>query len=190
MNRLELAGEHLSKSSRYKKIIADHEAIEDFFVDIFLDAHSKAPKRIILDLDATDDPFHGKQEGRFFHGYYGGYCYLPLYIFCGDFLLCAKLRPANIDASAGSIEELERIVKRIRQSWPRVEITIRADSGFAREGIMAWCERNRVEYVLGLARNERLSAAIEPGDGQGSRALPSARQGGPCIQELPVPNAR
>ena len=161
LNRLELAGEGLSKTARYKKIIADHEAIESFFVDTFLDAHTKAPKRIILDLDATDDPVHGNQEGRFFHGYYGGYCYLPLYIFCGDFLLCAKLRPANIDGSAGSVGELKRIVERIRQSWPKVEITIRADSGFAREDIMAWCERNRVDFVLGLKRNQRLTAAIE-----------------------------
>jgi hypothetical protein len=113
-------------------------------------------------LDATDDPVHGNQEGRFFHGYYGHYCYLPLYIFCGDFLLCARLRPSNIDASAGSREELERIVVQIRQAWPEVKITIRGDSGFCREELMSWCETHRVDYVLGLAKNERLKAEIAP----------------------------
>lgn len=161
LNRLELTGEHLSENARYKKIIADHDAIENFFVDAFLDAHKKARKRLILDLDATDDPVHGSQEGRFFHGYYGHYCYLPLYIFCGDFLLCAKLRQANIDGAAGSLGEIKRIVALIRQRWPKVEITIRGDSGFARDDIMSWCERNRVQYVLGVAKNNRLTAAIE-----------------------------
>ena len=161
LNRLELTAESLSETARYKKIVADHDAIENFFVDSFLDAHAKAPKKLTLDLDATDDPLHGKQEGRFFHGYYGGYCYLPLYIFCGDFLLCAKLRVASTDAAAGSVGELKRIVSRIRRRWPKVEITIRGDSGFARDDIMSWCERNRVQYALGLAKNSRLTAAIE-----------------------------
>jgi hypothetical protein len=114
------------------------------------------PKEIVLDLDATDDPIHGRQEGRFFHGYYDCYCYLPLYIFCGDHLLAAKLRRANIDASAGAVEEVARIVGQIRERWPRVRVLLRADSGFAREGLMAWCEANRVDYVFGLARNSRL----------------------------------
>jgi hypothetical protein len=125
-------------------------------VDIFLDSHAQAPKQIWLDLDATDDPLHGNQQGRFFHGYYRHYCYLPLYIFCDEHLLCARLRESNIDAAAGSVEELERIVGQIRERWPQTEILIRADSGFCREEIMAWCEANEVGYVLGLAKNERL----------------------------------
>jgi hypothetical protein len=130
-------------------------------VDLFLDAHrSAAPKQIVLDLDATDDPLHGHQEGRFFHGYYDAYCYLPLYVFCGRHLLAAKLRPANIDASAGAVEEVARLVARIRRRWPRVRILLRADSGFAREALMAWCEANRVDYVFGLARNDRLLGEI------------------------------
>ena len=124
-------------------------------------AHRRPAKQIIIDLDATDDPLHGEQEDRFFHGYYDCYCYLPLYIFCGRHLLAAKLRPANIDGAAGAIEELARIVEQIRDDWPDVRILVRADSGFAREALMAWCEANRVDYVFGLARNKRLSGAIE-----------------------------
>jgi hypothetical protein len=147
-------------TGRYHKIVHDGEAIRRLFVDHFLDAHEGPPPRIILDLDATDDPLHGQQEGRFFHGYYGHYCYLPLYIFCGEFLLWAELRRSDIDASAGSVEALQEIVGRIQARWPQVEIWIRADSGFAREAIMAFCEENGVEYVLGLARNRRLVRAI------------------------------
>lgn len=137
-------------------------AIENFFVDLFLDAHGAPPPEIILDLDATDDPLHGEQEGRFFHGYYGCYCYLPLYIFCGDHVLCALLRPSNIDAAAGALEQLERIVARMRARWPEVKIILRADSGFAREELMAWCEAQPtpVDYLFGLARNTRLQAAV------------------------------
>src|SRR5205814_805875 len=133
LNRLELTQETASRKERYKKIVLDHGAVDRLLVDIFLEAHPEEPKEIILDLDATDDPLHGNQEGRFFHGYYGNYCYLPLYIFCGDFLLCARLRQANQDQSAGSVEELTRIVRQIREQWPDVQIIIRADSGFARE---------------------------------------------------------
>ena len=125
-----------------------------------MQAHREEPKEIILDLDATDDPLHGEQEGRFFHGYYGHYCYLPLYIFCGEFLLCARLRSSNIDASAGSVAELQRIVEQIRSAWPLARIVVRGDSGFCREELMVWCEANRVEYLLGLAKNERLKAEI------------------------------
>jgi hypothetical protein len=154
LNRLELSQ---PKPSRYHKISHDGAAIETLFVDLFLEAHGgKAPKQIILDLDATDDPVHGHQEGRFFHGYYDGYCYLPLYIFCGRHLLAAKLRRANIDAAAGAVEEVERIVGQIRKVWPRTRILLRADSGFCREPLMDWCEANRVDYVFGLARNRRL----------------------------------
>jgi Transposase DDE domain group 1 len=129
-------------------------------VEVFLAAYREEPEEIILDLDATDDPLHGKQEGRFFHGYYGHYCYLPLYIFCGEFLLCARLRSSNIDASAGSVEELQRIVAQIRSVWSRVRIVVRGDSGFCREELMAWCEAEGVDYLLGLAKNERLKAEI------------------------------
>jgi hypothetical protein len=161
LNRLEHAPA-TAELTRYHKINHDPAAIERLFVALFLDAHPRAPKQIILDLDATDDPIHGHQEGRFFHGYYDTYCYLPLYIFCGRHLLAAKLRRANIDASAGAQEEIERIVKQIRQRWPRVRILLRADSGFAREELMAWCERHRVDFVFGLAKNARLVAEIAP----------------------------
>jgi hypothetical protein len=146
--------------TRYHKIGHDAAAIESLFVALFLDAHRSPPKQIVLDLDATDDPLHGHQEGRFFHGYYDCWCYLPLYVFCGRHLLAAKLRRSNIDASAGAVEEIERIIAQIRQRWPRVRILLRADSGFARNALMSWCERNRVDYVFGLARNARLEAEI------------------------------
>jgi Transposase DDE domain group 1 len=164
LNRLEhapIAATAAAGSTRYHKISHDPVAIERVFVDLFLDAHPKPPKQIILDLDATDDPIHGHQEGRFFHGYYDEYCYLPLYIFCGRHLLAAKLRRSNIDASAGAIEEIARIVAQIRRRWPRTRILLRGDSGFAREALMAWCEANRVDFLFGLARNERLEAAIK-----------------------------
>jgi len=153
LNRLELSRDTPTK---YHKVSHDPTAIERLFVDLFLEAHAKAPKQITLDLDATDDPLHGDQEGRFFHGYYDGYCYLPLYVFCGRHLLAAKLRPSNIDASAGAENEIARIVAQIRARWPKVRILLRADSGFARERLMAWCETNRVDFVFGLARNARL----------------------------------
>ena len=158
LNRLELSRD---RATRYHKIGHDPAAIEGLFVTLFLDAHKTPPKEIVLDLDATDDPLHGHQEGRFFHGYYDCYCFLPLYIFCGDHLLAAKLRPANIDASAGSVEEVARIVAQIRARWPQTRIILRADSGFAREALMAWCEDNGVDFILGLARNARLTGTIK-----------------------------
>jgi len=161
LNRLELTPATASAKARYKKIVADHAAVDRLFVEVFLAAHPQAPSQIILDLDATDDPLHGNQEGRFFHGYYGHHCYLPLYIFCGEFLLGGRLRPSNIDASAGSLEELQRIVKQIRAVWPEVRILVRGDSGFCREELMAWCAAESVDYVLGLAKNERLKAQIK-----------------------------
>ena len=160
LNRLELTGETASRRERYKKIVLDHGAVDRLLVQVFLEAHREEPEEIILDLDATDDPLHGKQEGRFFHGYYGHYCYLPLYIFCGEFLLGARLRPSNIDASAGSVEELQRIVAQIRSVWSGVRIVVRGDSGFCREELMAWCDAEGVDYLLGLAKNERLKAEI------------------------------
>ncbi len=159
LNRLEHAP--AATLDRYHKIGHDPRAVEELFVALFLEAHAKPPERIILDLDATDDPLHGHQEGRFFHGSYDGYCYLPLYVFCGRHLLAAKLRRANIDAAAGAGEEIERIIAQIRACWPRVAILLRADSGFARDELMAWCEANGVDYVFGLARNPRLLAEIE-----------------------------
>ena len=147
------------RASRYRKISVDEAAMEQVFFDLYVAAHGEPPERIILDLDATDDPLHGSQEGRFFHGYYRSYCYLPLYVFDGRHLLVAKLR-ANIDASAGAKEELARIVAHLRKAWPNVEIWVRADSGFARDELMTWCEENRVEYVFGLARNKRLEPMI------------------------------
>jgi len=158
LNRLELSR---PEPTRYHKVSHDAVMIETLFVDLFLEAHRHAPEQVILDLDATDDPLHGDQEGRFFHGYYDCYCYLPLYIFCGRHLLVAKLRRSNIDGSAGAIEEVARTVARLRRRWPRVRILLRGDSGFARETLMAWCEANRVDFLFGMARNERLEAAIK-----------------------------
>lgn len=157
LNRLELSR---SEPTRYHKISHDPAAIEGLFVDVFLDAHDKAPRRITLDLDATDDPLHGDQEGRFFHGYYKCYCYLPLYVFCGRHLLAAKLRRANIDAAAGAVEEIERIVAQIRARWPQTRILLRADSGFTRDELMAWCEAHDVDYLFGLSKNVRLQKEI------------------------------
>lgn len=159
LNRLELfAAEGIT---RYQKIRPQASAIERLLVDVFLEAHTLAPAEIVLDLDATDDPLHGEQEGRFFHGYYDGYCYLPLYIFCGRHLLCAKLRTSNIDGAAGAQQEVERIVTQIRQAWPDTRIILRGDSGFCREALMHWCEENRVHYVFGLAKNARLIREID-----------------------------
>ena len=160
LNRLE----HTPKrdAEKYHKIDYDAASLEALFVDIFLDAHARPPKEIVLDLDPTDDPIHGEQEGRFFHGYYDCYCYLPLYIFCGRFLLCAKLRPSNIDGAAGALDEVVRIVARIRARWPKVRIVLRGDSGFCREDLMAWCEKGGVGYVFGLAPNARLKAVLAP----------------------------
>lgn len=157
LNRLELSR---ADATRYHRISHDPAAIEALFVDLFLDAHRKPPAQITLDLDATDDPLHGHQEGRFFHGYYDCFCYLPLYVFCGRHLLAAKLRRSNIDAAAGAVEEIARIVRQIRRRWPRVRILLRGDSGFCRDTLMSWCEANRVDYVFGLARNARLVAEI------------------------------
>jgi hypothetical protein len=159
LNRLEHAP--AGTPTRYHRIGHDGTAIERLFVDLFLDSHAAPPREIILDLDATDDPLHGRQEGRFFHGYYDCYCYLPLYIFCGDHLLAAKLRQSNIDGAAGAKEEVARIVAQIRAKWPKVRICLRADSGFCREDLMAWCEANTVDFLFGLARNARLVAEIQ-----------------------------
>jgi hypothetical protein len=160
LNRLELAPAGIESKHRYHKIVCQPELVDQFFVETFLNAHQEPPKRIILDFDATDDPIHGGQEGRFFHGYYGCYCYLPLYVFCDDHLLCARLRPSDIDASAGALEELIRIVEQIRRRWSEVQIIVRGDSGFTRDDMMTWCEDHAVDYIFGLARNPRLVRSI------------------------------
>jgi len=160
LNRLELTPVGAGKESRYKKVACRTRDVERLLVTLFLQAHERPPERIVLDLDATDDPIHGHQLGRFFHAYYKNYCYLPLYIFCGDHLLLARLRPSDIDAAAGSVKHLERIVAQIREAWPGVKVVVRADSGFCREGLLRWCEDNGVDYVIGLAKNTRLVAAI------------------------------
>jgi hypothetical protein len=182
LNRLEHG--LLNGASRYCKIDVDDAALEQVFIDLFIAAHETAPKRLILDFDATDDPLHGTQEGRFFHGYYRSYCYLPLYVFCGRHLLVAKLRRANIDASAGSREELARIVAALRKAWPEVEIWIRADSGFARDELMTWCEANRVEYVLGLARNKRLEPMLADALAQAKASFEATSKPARVFQEL------
>jgi Transposase DDE domain group 1 len=169
LNRLELTPVGSPAAERYNKISYSAEALDELLVALFLEAHHKAPREIVLDLDATDTPLHGQQEARFFHGYYGHYCYLPLYVFCGDHLLCARLRPSNIDASAGSLEEVQRIVRQIRARWPKTRIILRADSGFCREELLAWCENNGVDYVFGFARNQRLRRII-------GRAMHDAKQ--------------
>jgi hypothetical protein len=157
LNRLELSA---GTPDRYKKITFWKQAIDELLVNVFLETHTQAPEEIVLDIDTTDVALHGKQEGHFFHGYYDHYCYLPLYVFSGEHLLGVRLRPANIDASAGSLIEVRRIVEQIRQYWPQVRITLRGDSGFCRDELMSWCEDHEVDYVFGFARNPRLREII------------------------------
>ncbi len=159
LNRLELS---TGMTSRYKKVHYWREALDELLLDLFVESYAEAPKEIVLDLDATDLPLHGGQEGRFYHGYYGHYCYLPLYIMSGNQVLRARLRPANQDASAGSWKEVAPVVERLRRQWPEMKIIVRADSGFCREGLLLWCEQNKVDYVLGLARNPKLRGRIDP----------------------------
>ena len=157
LNRLELS---TGAPDRYKKITFWKQAIDELLVDVFVEAHASAPKEIVLDIDTTDVELHGGQEGRFFHGYYDHYCYLPLYIFSGEHLLCARQRPANIDAAAGCVDEIRRIVEQLRRHWPETRMILRGDSGFCRNELLHWCETNHVDYVVGLARNPRLQSSI------------------------------
>lgn len=173
LNRLELS---TVKPNRYKKIHCQREALDELLTAVFVEAHAEPPDEIVLDLDVTDLPLHGHQEGRFFHGFYDSYCYLPLYIFSGEHLLCARLRTAGQDASAGSLKEVKRIVKQIRQAWPEVRIVLRADSGFCREGLMKWCEKNKVDYVFGMARNERLRKMIDEEMAEAARLCEQTKQ--------------
>ena len=173
LNRLELGRPDEASGDRYKKIVGDEKEMDRLLVDVFLESHGRPPKEIWLDLDATDDQAHGNQELIGYHGYYDGYCYLPLYIFSGEHLLCARLRPSKIDGAAGSDVELERIVAQIRARWPRTRIVVRGDSGFCREWLMRWCEDNGVYYLFGLAKNPRLSRRI-------SKAMKKSRSR--CLQ--------
>jgi len=161
LNRMELGAPKMKERERYKKVILDDAAVDRMLVDNFIQAQGEAPQEIVLDLDSTDIPLHGEQEERFFHGYYGHYCYLPLYIVCGEYVLCARLRPSNIDGAKDSVPEVERIVEQIRQAWPEVRIILRGDSGFCRDELLAWCETHGVDYVVGLAKNARLLRQIE-----------------------------
>ena len=181
LNRLELGTPLEADEDRYKKVVASTEQIDDLLVDLFLDMHETLPERIVLDVDATDDQLHGQQEGRFYHGYYRHYCYLPLYITCGEHVLCARLRTAQAEAAEGTVAELERIVRRIRQRWPQAAIVVRGDAGFCRDTLMTWCEQRGVDYVLGLARNSRLLGQIRRQLRQAGKAewLPGQRGANP-----------
>ena len=184
LNRLELSTPGEAASHRYKRIALDQEAADALLVELFLDSYETPPEQITLDVDATDDPLHGGQEGRFFHGYYGHYCYMPLYIFCGDQPLLARLRRSDIDGCDGSKEELERIVEQIQSRWPDVRILTRGDSGFCREELMAWCEATKnVDFLFGLARNSRLERRIEKPLREAKRAFRRTGKSARCFTE-------
>jgi len=185
LNRLELTPVGADRESRYKKIVASLKSVEGLFVEFFVQAHTQAPERIVLDLDATDDPVHGDQLGRFFHGYYREYCFLPLYVFCGKHLLGSWLRPANIDASAGALEKVSMLVTRLRQEWPGVKIVLRGDSGFCRESLMRFCEENGVDYVFGLARNSRLLAELEEELAEAQRQYEASGEAARVFKDFP-----
>ena len=189
LNRLERTPVDAGAQSRYKKIVLDTSAVDRLLTSLYVQSQPRQPERIVLDLDATDDRLHGHQKGRFFHGYYGHYCYLPLYIFAGEQLLCARLRPANIDAAAGSLEEVQRIVEQLRQVWPEAEILLRADSGFCRDEIMSWCEANAVDYVIGLPKNARLLRRIKRRLKQARAAFRQNGHRSAGIRGFPLPHA-
>ena len=190
LNRLELTPEQANEKSRYKKIVAHGDQIDDLMVEVCIQAQPIAPKEVVLDVDATDDRIYGNQEGRFFHGYYGDYCYLPLYIFWGEYLLCARLRVASEDPASGVRQELERIVKKLRAAWPEVRIIVRGDSGFCRDEIMSYCEQNeKVDYVLGLAKNERLNKGIEAEMAQAQQLQQQTRRRG-CLKIFVIARAK
>ncbi len=157
LNRMGLGA---GTKDRYKKITFWKEAMDELLVKVFIESHESAPAEIVLDVDTTDLPLHGKQEGRFFHGYYDNYCYLPLYVFCGEHVLCARLREANHDASFGCLQEIRRIVAQIRAAWPGVKIVLRGDSGFCRNELMSWCENNDVDFVFGDVERRRAGLLV------------------------------
>jgi hypothetical protein len=173
LNRMELGS---GMPDRYKKITFWRDGVDELLVNVFLEAHPVAPEQIVLDIDTTDMALHGKQEGRFYHGHYGQYCYLPLYIFCGDHVLCARLRPSSIGPAVGSRKEIERVVKQIRLRWPEVRIIVRGDSGFCVNELMAWCEQNRVDYVVGMARNKRLEGLVASALSEAQQQFESTQQ--------------
>ncbi len=184
LNRLELTPADADEQARYKKIVMDEKAVDELLVNLYIQSQARAPEQIVLDLDATDDPVHGNQEGRFFHGYYGAYCYLPLYIFIGEQVVCARLRSSNIDASAGAMEEVARIVEQLRRVWPQVRIIVRADSGFCRDKLMSWCEQQKVDYVLGLAKNSRLRGRLGKAMRQARQQYRASAQGARVFTEF------
>ena len=161
LNRLELGRPEQAAGDRYKRIVADPQQLDRLLVELFMDQQRTVPEQLVLDIDATDDPLHGQQEGRYFHGYYDCYCFLPLYVTCGPHVLSGQLRRANVEPAEGAVAELTRIVKQIRQRWPQVALIVRGDAGFCREDLMAWCEQQeRVDYVFGLAQNPRLQGMV------------------------------
>ena len=188
LNRLELGTPERAATDRYRRIVADPGAIDRLLVDLFLETHAAPPREIILDIDATDDPVHGRQEGRFFHGYYGHHCYLPLYITCGEHVLCCRLRPADIDASHGSVDELMRIVPQIRAAWPHTRIILRGDSGFCREAIMGWCEEEGVDHVLGSGPQSAAVQAHRQGVAQVPAPLGGHGASVPAVPGVPLPH--
>lgn len=173
LNRMELG---TGTPSRYKKITFWRDSVDELLVDVFLEAHPVAPSQIVLDIDTTDMALHGNQEDKFYHGYYKHYCYLPLYIFCGDHVLCARLRPSSIGPAVGSRKEVERIVKQVRRRWPEVEIILRGDSGFCADELLTWCENNGVHYVVGVARNQRLEKLIEGPSAEAKQQFEATQQ--------------
>lgn len=177
LNRLELTPEDANEKSRYKKIVAEGEKIDELMVAVFIESYQSAPSEVVLDVDATDDPLYGNQEGRYFHGYYSEYCYLPLYIFSGEHLLCARLRQASEDPASGVLQELARIVTKLKLAWPGVRIIVRGDSGFCRDEIMSFCEADgQLDYVFGLAKNSRLIEQIGAEMGQAQESYQSTQQ--------------
>jgi hypothetical protein len=177
LNRLELTPENANEKSRYKKIVADSGKIDELMVTLFIESYESPPAEVVLDIDCTDDPLYGEQEGKFFHGYYSEYCYLPLYIFSGEHLLCARLRQADADPASGVAQELKRIVTRLKAVWPGVRIIVRGDSGFCREQIMSYCEgEGQLDYVLGLAKNSRLVEAIGKELAEAKKSYQSTQQ--------------
>ncbi len=185
LNRLELGG-GAGEEDRYKKVHYDAEAIDRVLVHLFLEAHAQPPEEIVIDLDTTDLPLHGHQEQRFFHGFYYHYCYLPVYIVCGEHLLGVRLRPANIDASTGALEEVERIVKQIRQHWPEVKIILRADSGFCRESLMSWCEAHQSEYDSALHAMSVYAESLSHRCKQPPRYIAKLAKQRACLPSLPT----
>jgi len=185
LNRLELTPVRANAHSRYKKVVAHLDAMQRFLVEAFVQQQLVPPQRLVLDLDSTDFVLHGHQLGRFFHGHYDAYCYLPLYMFCGDHPLLALLRPSNIDNAVGVLKHLARIVARLRECWPGVSILVRGDSGFCREHVMRWCETNGVDFLFGLAKNTRRLRELQPALEQAQQQFTQTGQPARVFHEFP-----